>query len=112
VCNLAGIWIEAFSGMVLVRPAGVAAAGRLFEPIAVAIHGQNADVVREPIEQCISQTSDPRTCVHSSNSRLEVMIVEPHSQRCEKVLNRSSVPILSCEQNACYDGRKIAFLLL
>src|SRR5690606_17473960 len=48
--NLAGVGIGDLGGLVLLRPTG-AAAGGLLEPVAVAVHGQDADVVGEPVEQ-------------------------------------------------------------
>ena len=38
----------------MLRP-GSTAAGGLLEAVAVAVHGQDADVVREPIEQRASE---------------------------------------------------------
>ena len=51
----------------------------LFEPIAVAVHFQDVDVVGQPIEQSAGQPLGPETPVHSSNGRLEVTMVEPRS---------------------------------
>jgi hypothetical protein len=48
-------------GLVLLRPAGgAAAAGRLLEAVAVAIHGQDADVVGQTIQQCAGQALGPQ----------------------------------------------------
>jgi hypothetical protein len=49
---LAGVWVGYDTGLVLLRPSGgAAAASRLLEAVAVAVHGQDADVVGEPVEQ-------------------------------------------------------------
>jgi hypothetical protein len=52
----------------------------LFEPIAVAVHFEDVDVVGQSVEQRTVSRSDPNTPVHSSNGRLLVtMVEEPRS---------------------------------
>ena len=51
----------------------------LFEPVAVAVHFEDVDVVGQPVEQRAGQRSEPNTPVHSSNGRLLVTMVEPRS---------------------------------
>ena len=51
------------------------------EPVALAVHFQDMDVVRETVQQCAGQLSDPKTSVHSSKDRLVVSRMElvlPH----------------------------------
>ena len=43
------------SGLVLLRPGSAAAVGGLLEAVAVAVHGEDADVVGEPVEECACQ---------------------------------------------------------
>ena len=38
--------------------------------------------------------SEPKTSVHSSNGRFEVMMMEPRSYRCEMTSKSSSAPVL------------------
>jgi hypothetical protein len=83
---------ERCGGLVLLRP-GWAAAGGLPQAVAVAIHGQDADVGGSRSSRAPVRRSDPRMEVQSSNGRLEVTMVEPRSYRCEKVSNRSSAPV-------------------
>jgi fructose-bisphosphate aldolase class I len=50
--DLAGLGIdELCGGLVLLRPGGTAPASGLPQAVAVAVHGQDADVVGQPIEQ-------------------------------------------------------------
>ena len=79
--DLAGIRIDGLgAGLVLLRPeCRAAVAGGLFEAIAVAVHGQDRDVVRQAVEQGACEPLDPRTEVQSSKGRFEVMMVEPRS---------------------------------
>jgi hypothetical protein len=52
----------------------------LFEPVAVAVHFQDVDVVGQAVEQGTGQPLGPaNTPVHSSNGRLLVTMVEPRS---------------------------------
>jgi hypothetical protein len=57
--DLAGSWIDGVggTGLVLLRPGGGAAStGGLLQTVAVAVHRQDMDVVRQPIEQ---RTGEP-----------------------------------------------------
>jgi hypothetical protein len=59
--DFAGIGIDGLGGLVLLRPDfGAAAAGGLLEPVAVAIHGQNVDVVDQPVEQRAGEPLRPQ----------------------------------------------------
>ena len=52
--NFAGIWIDG-GGLVLLRPGlsggGTAPAGGFLEAVTVAVHGEDADVVGEPVQE-------------------------------------------------------------
>lgn len=48
--SFACVWIDDLGGLLLLRP-DAAAMGGLLESIAVAVHGQNADVVSESVQQ-------------------------------------------------------------
>ncbi len=50
------------------------------EPVALAVHFQDVDVVGETVQQCAPVSlSDPNTSVHSSKGRLVVTRIEPRS---------------------------------
>ena len=78
--DLAGVRVDDLCGLVLLRPGGgAAAAGGLLQPVAVAIHRQDADVVSKPVEQRAGEPLRAEHLVQSSNGRLEVMMVDPRS---------------------------------
>jgi hypothetical protein len=58
---------------------GATTSSRLLEPIAVAVHGQDVDVMGQPVEQYAGETLGPRIDVQSSNGRFEVTMVDPRS---------------------------------
>ena len=49
------------------------------EPVALAVHLQDVDVVGEAVQQGPVSLSDPKTSVHSSKGRLVVTRIEPRS---------------------------------
>ena len=51
----------------------------VFEPVTFAIHLKNVDVVGQAIQQRAVSRSEPKTSVHLSNGRFEVMMMEPLS---------------------------------
>ena len=55
------------------------AALALLEPVAIAIHLEDVDMVGQPVEQRAVSRSEANTLVHSSNGRLLVTMVEPRS---------------------------------
>ena len=57
--NFAGVGIDDLIGLVLFRPGG-AAAGGLLEPVAIAVHRQDADMVRDPVEQGAGEPLRPQ----------------------------------------------------
>ena len=44
----------------MLRPGSAAAVGGLLEAVAVAVHGEDADVVSEPVEQCSGEPLGPQ----------------------------------------------------
>ena len=51
----------------------------LSEAIAVTVHFQDGDVVRQPIKQGTGKVSEPKVSVHSSKGRLLVIRVDDRS---------------------------------
>ena len=51
----------------------------LREPVALAVHFEDVDVVGEAISKAPVSRSEPNMLVHSSNGRLLVTIMEPRS---------------------------------
>ena len=49
------------------------------EPIALAVHLGDVDVMGEAVEEGTGQALGPNTLVHSSNGRLLVTMTEPRS---------------------------------
>ena len=58
---------------------GLAARDGVLEPIALAIHLQDMDMMGEAIEKPPVWRSLPKTPVHSSKGKFEVTMVEPRS---------------------------------
>jgi hypothetical protein len=78
--DLARVEADELDGLVLLRLGrGAAETGGLPQAIAVAGHGQDADVVGEAVQQRAGEPLGFNTDVQSSNGRLEVTIVEPRS---------------------------------
>ena len=53
-CNFAGVWIRRLDGRlaVHVRDGGFSAACGMRQPVALAVHRQDMDMVGQPVEKC------------------------------------------------------------
>jgi hypothetical protein len=50
-----------------------------FEAVAFAVHLKNVDVMGQTIHNAPVKRSEPKTSVHSSKGRFDVMMLEPRS---------------------------------
>jgi len=72
---------------------GCADVACLLQPIAVAVHLEDVDVVGQPVGVAHGQPLGPEHAGHSSNGRLLVTMVE-RARRLVKTSNSSSAPVV------------------